>query len=376
MLKIRAFAGLSAKNAQEVKAAESAGTLYLKLDSVWTDTTTQIGLYFYNSETNAFGTLQTPKGGQYLDYTYSLDFVPTYCIPMRVVKATSNWGSNIWDSDDLYSRTEGLSIDEETFIYLGEHYTDSKWTNCSSYSPTGHIYGGEYQNWTETTISQSFNSNYKVTSSGQLEVYGSATLDSCSFKCEFDNTWSQTWSCHSSLSSALGGASGSGNLDLATAGTYMIYYNVSSTNVYVTTAVLAEADEWAQVFSAGMVCDGQGNITTDSWSTLATDYENNVSAEAKALFVAEAHVEHDAETSTYLAAAVQRYDYIIEKYGTSTYNDFMGRIAAGKISAANNSMLSNNNNINYVPVIIIVSSIALVSVLGAALMIKRRKSER
>ena len=85
------------------------------------------------------------------------------------------------------------------------------------------------------------------------------------------------------------------------------------------------AKTWAQEFLAENC-----TATKNGWSAAATSYAA-LSDEAKALFVAEAHVAHDVEVESYVAKSVQRYDYIIELYGTSTYNDFMGRISAGKL---------------------------------------------
>ena len=354
--------------------------MYLKLDNEWKDTASQIGLYFFDDSTNNFwGTLQTPKGGVYLDYTYSLDFSPTKCIAMRVKAGTTNWGSNIWDNDDLYARTGDLDISTNDFIYLGS-YSSGKYTNASTYSPAGHVYGGAYKNWTETTITKDFKDHLKVTNNGDLEVYGEVELNKCSFKVEFDNIWSQTWSCHDSLKSIFDDAvSGNGNIDLSEGGKYTLYYNVVSENVYITTAALAAADEFAQSFldKTSTYCNGE--ISSDVLLSLKGEYQALAPIEgAQALFYGATVTRGQAadyDYGSFCNNAISRYVHMQENMG---YSDFLGLGEHNPIEANRVVPFArNSSNNNYMPVIIIIaSSIAIVSLLGAGLIIKRKKEAR
>ena len=133
------------------------------------------------------------------------------------------------------------------------------------------------------------------------------------------------------------------------------------------------AKTWAQEFLSENC-----TATKNGWSAAATSYAA-LSDKAKALFVAEAHVAHDVKVESYVAKAVQRYDYIIELYGTSTYNDFMGR--ANKKSgivypvSTFKSELELSNTDNMI-MIIVISASATTLLATALLIIKKRKSHK
>ena len=85
-----------------------------------------------------------------------------------------------------------------------------------------------------------------------------------------------------------------------------------------------------------------------------------------------------------MARGIYRYDYIVlykrslDPVGYAPYTDFINRAAAANkttvFDAAGTLTVSHNNS--GLMISIVISSIALVSILGAALMIKRRKEDR
>lgn len=370
----------------EAKAAVSySGTFFLELADVWTSTDSQIGLYLMNSAKDevVWGDLKTPYGGTYLDYSYAgLSFQPAYVIAMRVAKNTSAWGGDaIWESADLYSRTGDVGVTGKDSIWLGEH-TEGKYTKNSAYvMDRGFIRGGEYKTWSTTTINIEL-PYLKVADGGTMEAYGEVTLSKSSLKGQkgTSDVWSNTWSCHKSLSSAFGGTSGSDNVDLETPDTYMVYFNYSTRNIYFTTEVLAAADEWAQVFLKGG-CVTASTGTKAKWGDHATSFAG-LDPEIRALFTKEEHVAFDADTDTFLAAAVQRYDYVLQLYGVNAgntdalgYSDFMGRESKLSLSKTLAPSVTRESNGNVMVITAVAASVALLGATGFFLL-RRRKEDR
>lgn len=135
----------------------------------------------------------------------------------------------------------------------------------------------------------------------------------------------------------------------------------------------AETDEYAQKFltanSTGSTCAA----TVGKWSELTTAY-SALSAEAKAIFV---HANHNAPESYDDPAeytvehAVARYDLAVAARGVS---DFMGREAAGTLSAGSvrYNTLTNTDNSGLIVIVVLLSS-SIVMVLGIALFTKRKQ---
>ena len=107
--------------------------------------------------------------------------------------------------------------------------------------------------------------------------------------------------------------------------------------------------------------------------------------ESKALFVNEEHISNDANANTYIKQAVQRYDYVLERFGINNantdeagYEDFMGRVAAGKISLAPRMFpMSIGEEISDSSTMVtLLVTIALLSVATGYLVIRRRRNNQ
>ena len=111
------------------------------------------------------------------------------------------------------------------------------------------------------------------------------------------------------------------------------------------------------------------------WSVQGARF-NAMSSGAKSLLANEAHIAHDATPGSYVESAVQRYDYVIELYGTAKYSDFMGRVAAGKISSGTlagvEMTISNSDSSNLVVIVSVVALISASSLVGLIVIKKRR----
>lgn len=84
----------------------------------------------------------------------------------------------------------------------------------------------------------------------------------------------------------------------------------------------SDANAFAEAFLEEPLCDG--GVTApdvETWDTLAALYEETLTEEDKAFFASAV----PDEEGTLVEQCVARYDYIVGKYGSDVYQDFMGR---------------------------------------------------
>lgn len=133
------------------------------------------------------------------------------------------------------------------------------------------------------------------------------------------------------------------------------------------TEAKAEATDYANEFLTTLTCDnGVTAPSTMSRNALAADFES-LSDDAKAI-LASATAKEDGDA---IEKAVARYDYVIAKYGTASYSNFMGRTIT--TMAVNSPLELNGLNGNMS--IILISVISVVSASLLALLILKRKKE-
>ena len=127
------------------------------------------------------------------------------------------------------------------------------------------------------------------------------------------------------------------------------------------------ASDFALDFLNNLHCDATGNTppSIDEWNALK-DLYNTLSEEEKAKLT-------NATTggSDNISLAMERYDYIIGKYGTSTYENFIGR------SQINNSpYVTIDDNLGSFVVVIVLSCIIGLSIIISAIIILIIKKEQ
>ena len=128
---------------------------------------------------------------------------------------------------------------------------------------------------------------------------------------------------------------------------------------------LMEAETFAQSVIDDLTCDPTGATapSTDEWSALADKYET-LSEDAKALFV-------DTTESSIIKDALAKYDYILGKYGSESYVNFMNREVVSAANNITNPILNTTNNI-----IIVVSVCALaITAIGVFVIISKKRKE-
>lgn len=163
--------------------------------------------------------------------------------------------------------------------------------------------------------------------------------------------------------------------------TRLIYYK----GMWRSEATKTAADEWAQSFN-----ETGCSTTKSNWGTLAGTYANYVTQYGNAfssIFLNEAHIDHSVpeEGLSDVTKAVQRYDYVLELYGVSDantdeagYQDFIGRVAANKVTPKQNARVNifgasiNNNGMI---IFIIVSLVAISAFAGYFLLRKKEQND-
>ena len=125
------------------------------------------------------------------------------------------------------------------------------------------------------------------------------------------------------------------------------------------------AEAFATTFLDSITCDSTGATPptfTKTWSELKALYNTLDDTEkAKLLGTSE---------STVINNAMARYDYIIGKYGTATYEDFIGRNPAPL--SVRGWTINPLNETSVIPAIIIVS-IAAITTIGVIITLKKKK---
>ena len=144
-----------------------------------------------------------------------------------------------------------------------------------------------------------------------------------------------------------------------------VYKVTISGTIVVTVTASDDAIAWAQSFNTTIAaaCDASGN--TDVAGTLSPAWENvRTSWNALSDDAKEALTTSQDED---VVAALAKYDYVINKYGT--LNDFLGRKASGGSSANNSTLIKTNGIIVAAFVAFFITSISVIGIV----MLKRRK---
>ena len=328
-----------------------------------------VGYFFDDSEPQQTGLASAVWNTEktYQEYSWTLNFEPTYVILLRV--DGNNWSpDNQWNN--IWCRTGDVPLNG----------FDVLWMNGNSNDSGGH---GTYSMETlvmddnDTPIAELHSKKIMDDCEG-LEVFGEVNLtvgEKFYIKKTIDA--GVKYNDYTTLDLIADDFSKDGSYIVAEkSGTYEFYFNFNANTLYITDPDRAAADEWAQDFLRG----GCGSSKTD-WGTLADDYDA-LSNGAKALLSGEEHIDHNATADSFIEKAVQRYDYVLEIYHIGTantdeggYTDFMGRVAAGKISAALTlnpvSIFEEKSDSSVVTILFI--TITLLTVATGYLVIRRRK---
>lgn len=377
-------AGLKAAPVREARAAEAEhytfqiGVEFQKVGEgekdYWDKDNAKFAIHIYNNEDAG------KMGDDWSEMFEATEGVHQYIVSFT----TSNYfdpfeGANTKIEINRYS-PEATKVDDATWnhagpISFGQLVYVNGWSSASAVRHRLHIKSHGWNLEYASALTKVKNEN------GVLKAYADIELsDADEFKYVVNDTYTGRFACHSSLSEIMTGDY-SNNISCSTAGVYSFYGNeieiesIKHAQIYITYPKFAAADEYAQGFlDATSVCDATGvsnNITSVIWNGQKTAWTalGSVSG-AQELF---AGVTGD-EKGNYMEKAVARYEYIIEKYGSVAYEDFMNRyggaIIPPKTNSFDNSIAMQGNS--YFVIAVIVVTIAAISA-GSVLILRRRK---
>ena len=329
-----------------------SGETYLDLSEFadWENDGTKFGFYYWDDDShNGFSEFAVPVNGLEHIYlaSYELGFTPTH---MKAVRFTAD--ATVPDWEKKANETQNLDA-FYPYGVIGVTKWDNGWLNkLAEVDVTG-----------KDPIPLD---HYKRNGSHHSEHYSeSVTLaKDAEFDISFNGSHYANITFHDSLEGVF--TVKNDKITVGKADTYAFYFDTdsSSHSLYITTPVLAAADEWAQSFLKGG-CE----TALSNWDDLAESYDA-LPEGSKDLFVA---IEHEPNPAAvlegYVAQAVQRYDFAISVHGTDTYYDFMGRIDAGKLSAK--SVFALNASESAIALTAI-GGVALVSFAGLFFLFRKR----
>ena len=335
-----------------------SGETYLDLSEFpsWKDADAKFGFYYWDdSSNNAFSEFAAPVSGLTDIYlaSYEFEFTPTHMMAVRFNKTATapNW-------DDKWTQTQ----DFDTFHECGVIGVTG-WDGADSW----------VDGLAEVNIADAANpivlDHYKRNGAGHSEHFGESVTLAAGDKFVIDHGASSytAFTTHDSLEGVF--SIKDEKITVSEAGTYSFYFDATANSLYITSPDIAAADEWAQAF-----LNGGCESTLSNWDDLG-DMFDDLSVKSKNLLL---DVEHEPDPTKilegYVAQAVQRYDYVITIYGTDTYEDFMGRIDAGKLTAKS-ALPMNSKDGTLAITVAVLGGVALASFAGLFIFSKKRKSQ-
>lgn len=355
--------------------------------------------YYVGLESNVLGDL--PSGETYLDLSEFTDWE----------KDGAKFAVRYWDDDshegfsEFAAPVEGLDHIYLVSYELGFTPThmqagrlassaadpasgwDTKW-NCTQefgsfyrHSVIG-VNGYDNNGWldklAEVNVTDSDSialDHYKRNGSKHSEHYSDSVVlaKDAEFDISYGGSHYSTITFHDSLEGVF--AVKDGKITVGVADTYAFYFDTHSEahSLYITTPVLAAADEWAQAFLAD-----DCTTTKDNWDSSAISY-NKLPDGSKALFLAEEHEPNpDKVLEGYVAQAVQRYDFVLTCYGTTGedgFDDFMGRLEDEHRAPNQHGFSLNSKEGTMMMTIVVLGGVAIAAFAGLFILSKKRKGQ-
>lgn len=338
-----AVAGLSIhKNALDAAAANGAckGTISVDISGEGWNANNEgqrISVYFWENDgekRNGWGTLEFAEKGQGVVFVnYDLEFTPDQ---MKAVLYSPYWGDqagewdiNPWGQDldwaPKWGESSNINFVANSNVIIAGSYASESFVGCA------YVEGKNSDNWEWHTLYDL--NQVKMNGDNHVVYYATHTVtknEEFGIKI-FDLFFAWDANTFSEFVTESNWAKEGNNIKYAndTPTTVTVYFDRQAGSVVINESVHAEADEWGEKF-LGKGCDA----TMSSWSTFSSSWSSGLSAEAKALLVGLDYVDETANPTHFFQKAVQRYDLVIKRYTTAKYNDFMGRIDAGKLELA------------------------------------------
>ena len=282
-------------------------------------------------------------------------------------------------------------VDKMQFqLYDGETWKEQKqpyssWASVGTYN--GKVFKYETETWVdyvETTVhfvtqAGSLGNELNFNSAnGQYEGVYTTTTDGEKFKIRKTvGTEDTDYAALDSYMSDEVATSDGTWVTIVKAGAYMVYFKGDNTMWIQDAEPSLVAYAYAGYFLTNVGCDPNGVAAPTGWSDCATRY-SNLNDDAKN-YIYNFDVS-TAESGDDIAAMIARYEWAI-KHNPNSLSHFIVNAGGTERPISSSNMVTvykaSSNNSNHIPVIAIVaSSIAMVTLLGAGLMIKHRKEDR
>lgn len=311
---VAAIIGNQNVSAVEVSAGENDKSITVYLHSDWRFNC-HIAAYLYDGDShNTWTNYATVDGDTKVTLTYTASWTPTKISLMRYDNAYSqaSWENDRWDSS-VWNQAKDMNY-ASAFYGGGGNWMLSCVPTLNGQTTSGGSWGDL------VSLDQ-----IKLNPSNHWEFYSNSV--SFGQNIRFKSKWDNSWSGKFTTSEYVSGFSGdqSNDITCANAGTYAVFYDTETQSIAINDQNHAAADDYAQKFlTATSVCDGNGainNITSEIWTAQKTAYTNLANDTIRG-YVNGATANVSGNDLGKMAA---RYDYIVGKYGTSVFEDFMGR---------------------------------------------------
>ena len=340
-----------------------------------------LSIYYWNEHTNqnAWGSYATTAHGEMVAVVdYDLSFKPT---GMKAVLydariSEEDWAADPWRSEPgawgYWSGTQDLEFKEEANIMIAGGSTEP-----DNYSSPSSVIGYAYYSgkseetgweWKELGHLE----NVKMNGLKHVEYFSLLTITHYEefLIGAFETTYGYDRLTISEYLDSSDWISSYNNIKLEADKTVRIavYFDRNAGTIYFNEPNHAEADEYAQFF-LGDDCEA----TKENWLFSGFVYQNVLSNEIRAIFDAVTVApDHDVDpaTLTYVEQAVQRYEYVILRYGTTAYADFMNRFD-GPVTPSTTRF--GNVEISNSTMIIVIVEVATIATVGGAVLIAKKK---
>jgi len=343
------------------------GEIYLDLYEFqyWEDLNAKFAVYFFDDKGNHafsdFSSCVSATGHLHI-VSYELNFNPTSMIGFRYDPATETPSTDV-----KWNQTQNLTFYRYGVIGI----TGSNWGWSDGLATVTISRGSEE---IEVVLD-----NYKRNADHKSEHYNDYIdlQENDEFVINYNSVSYHNWDCLELFDDNFSYDAPTSKIKVNVGGTYSFYFKAYDEgdvhhDVFISKPEVAFADDWALSFLTGN-CE----TTKSNWSNYANEY-NGLPHSAKTFLL---NVEHQPDPNfkydNYFAQAIQRYDYIIYLYGTSRYNDYIGRVNAEKFTPRTSSpLISAFSNDNSTPItLVVIISVASLTAIGGYFFLRKRKED-
>ena len=343
------------------------GEIYLDLYEFqnWEADKAKFAVYFFDDKGNHdfsdFSSCVSATGHLHI-VSYELNFNPTNMIGFRYDPATETPSTNV-----RWNQTQDLAF--HRYGVIGVTGSDYGWSDGLA---TVKITRGSEE--IEVVLD-----NYKRNAEYKSEHYNDYIdlQKNDEFVIDYQSVSYHNWDCLTIFDDNFSYNETTQKIKVVVPGTYSFYFKAYETkevhhDVFISKPEVAFADAWAQSFLSG-TCE----TTKSNWSTYEGEYKDLPHSAKTFLLNVEHQPDPNFKYDNYFAQAIQRYDYVIYLYGTSRYNDYIGRVNAEKFTPRTSSPLISvflNDNFAPIALVVIISATSLTAIGGFFFFRKRKEN--